>query len=96
MKSGKKDLGQGTGGETGGLVQGARAGTEKLGNAGPLSLQILRIDGEGIIDIKMHLFKSNIIVEFQTPYIPHKEFIFWLLDLYIYNCNKLVIQCYCQ
>ena len=69
------------------MVQGARAGTEKLGNAGPLILQILRIDGEGIIDIKMHWTsfvqnKSN-IVEFQTPYIPHKEFTFWLLDLYI-------------
>ena len=55
MKSGKEDLGQGRGSGTGGLVQGARAGTEKLGNAGPLSLQILRIDREGIIDIKIHL-----------------------------------------
>ena len=81
------ERGFGTGGGTGGLVQGSRAGTEKLGNAGPLSLQILRIDREGIIDIKMHWTsfvqnKSN-IVEFQTPYIPHKEFIFWLFDLYI-------------
>ena len=33
MKSGKEDLGQGTGGGTGGLVQGARAGTEKVRNA---------------------------------------------------------------
>ena len=87
MKSGKEDLGQRTGGGTGGLVQGARAGTEKVGNAGPLSLQILRIDREGIIDIKMHM--SSLIILFkntcglQTPYIAHKEFIFWLLHLYI-------------
>ena len=55
MKSGKEDLGQRAGGGTGGLVQGARAGTVLVGNAGPLSLQILRIDREGIIDIKMHM-----------------------------------------
>lgn len=36
MKRGKEDLGQGTGGGTVGLGQGARAGTEKVGNTGPL------------------------------------------------------------
>ena len=40
MKSGKEDLGQGTGGGTGGLVQVTRAGTVLVGNAGPLILQL--------------------------------------------------------
>ena len=66
MKSGKEDLGHRTGGGTEGLVQGARAGTEKLGDAGPLSLQILRIDREGIIDIKMHM-TSFVQKYFWTP-----------------------------
>ena len=66
MKKGKEDLGQGTGGGTVGLGQGARAGTEKVGNTGPLGLQILRIDSEVIIDVKMHM-TSLVQKYFWTP-----------------------------